>query len=1231
MKSAGPLRSLGCALLAAAIVACGNDLPSPSGTPSTDAERLVVQISPDEDSLHIGSTRLFSAEVVNASSTQPAAPIVWSSTNTDIVTIGADGMATAVSAGSAQLVATTTGAADTAAIVVFGEEATLQITPGAASMFMGDAVRFHATGPDSARSSGRVLTWSSSDTNVATVSADGVVTASGTGDAVISATDGTASARAPVEVHSAAIASLTITPATSSVIIGDSATLAVSAVTTSGRAIPRNGDMQWTTTDTTIATVDGNGRVQARAIGYATVEAHLGELRTTATVQVVHAPASAIALAARDTVMLKGESIALKASVKDASGAIINAPALSWKSTDAKVAAVDAAGNVMALAPGKATISAESGNAFAKLLVTVARRLPTAMQILPAAPTLLAGRTAQLSGRIVDQHGKALAGYPITWSVSDAEVASVTAYGMITGIAPGAASIIATSGSFRKTVRAIVSGVAISDFKVSPSSVTLVRGGSLELHTSSADAAGNPLADRIVAWSSSNPAVATVDEAGITTAVAPGSAEISATAEGRTATAEVMVRPATPATVAAIDIKTNSGALAVGQSTKAVATLRSASGEVLEEAPVTWKSRDPSIATVTSDGMITAVHSGSASITAASGTATASVTVVVNGVTTAAVTSVTVALSPAQVATGKTSQATVTIRNASGAIVTGRTVTWTTTQNSVATVSSSGLVTGVSAGEAGIKATVEGVTGKAWLRVVTGTAGPVSKVTVTAPGTSMYVGGKMTAVANLYDAGGAKVTAPVTWTSSQPAVARVGAAGVVTALAAGTTTIKATSGSIFGSLGITVTSAAPAPVASISLSLTSSSLAVGQTSQVTAVARDALSRILPGLTFIYTSSNTAVATVSSSGLVKALKTGTATISATSGGKVGSATMTVGSATPPPSAPLPPGGAAAALAMIGPTISPSGATALGGAYARYDALWARWEPVRFGIEGTSWSGNYYDRAQIYYAQWIRTGNNAYKTRGDAMAVDYRRNYLKANNYNTSAHWSQLDGVALHYWLTGDDSSRMAVGRAARTLVPTLTWARNGQWTDARQQARALIGTLLAWQLNAPAAPSGGWAKALDDGLNVILPQQSADGGWRYPVNTCNVSLNYMNAMLADALIRVYTEYRPDSRIPGAVKKTADFLWTQWRSRDLIPSFNYYEANCSNQHGSGGPTATADLTGLFVTTYAWMASRDQAYRPKSDAVFTATMNGMYPLGSKQFNQAFAFGWRALGYVK
>lgn len=1234
MKPAGRLRSLGCVLFAAAAFACSSDNPTPSGTPSAHPDRLSVNITPDHDSTPLGSSRLYMVEVNDESTTVATTAVSWSSTNTDVVTIDSHGLATSVGEGAAQVVATVLGAVDTASVEVVGHASLLQIAPGAASMFIGDEIQVSAETGDTYGTSAPALKWSSSDTIVAKVSGEGLVTALGAGKAEIVATRGTTTARVPVEVTASTIASLTIAPAASSIAVGGNATLAVTALSPAGRRIRGGFSVVWQSSDSSIASVDREGRVRTRALGYATIRASIGEATATATVHVTHAPASTIALTPSDTALLKGESLALSASVKDTSGGAIQAPAVAWRSSDAKVASVDNAGHVSALGTGKATISAVSGSAVAAANITVASRFPTSLKVLPAVPTVLVGGHAQLLAQVLDQHGKPLAGHPITWTTSNSGIVSVTESGMISGAAPGVTSIVATSRSLRAEVNATVASVPISDFDISPSSATLDQGGSLTLVTTSRDAVGNALSERVVSWSSSNPEIVSIDAKGTATGMAPGTAAISATVEGKTATTSVVVRGPSPFAVAVIDISANSPSLISGQSTQAVATLRAKSGEKLSGRPIAWASLDSSIARVSPTGMITAMAAGSVSITATSGGAHAALAIVVTASQTSEVANVGVVLSPTVIASGKTAKATVTIKDAQGKVLTGRTVTYVSTKNAVATVSPGGVVTGVAKGEAGIRATSDGVTGVAWLHVTTGTA-PVARVDVRAPATTLNLASTVQAAADLYDAAGKRLTGSVTWSSSRAAIAKVSPTGLITAVSAGSATIKAAAaGGVTGSLGITVTAAAPKPVATVNLNLATASLVVGQTSQVSAVGLDVLGKILAGLTFTYTSSNTAVATVTQAGKVTALKSGTASISARSGGKVGSAPLTVTATNPPPTTPPPtppPGNAAAALAKIGPTISTSAASALGGGYAKYDALWSQWEPTRFKLDGTAWDGDYYDRVQLYYAQWIRTGNGSYKTRGDAMALDYRRKYLHANNYNTSAHWSQLDGVALHYWLTGDDSSRIAVGKAALSLAGTALWPRNGQWTDARQQARALVAMLLAWQTNAPYAPSGGWAKAIDDGLTAILPQQSADGGWRYPVNTCNLSLNYMGAMLSDALIRVYTQYRPDSRIPGAVRKTADFLWTQWRPNDATPSFNYYEGKCSNQHGSGGPSGTADLTGIFVSTYAWMSAQDQSYRTKSDAVFSATMKGLYPQGSKQFNQGFAFGWRALGYLR
>ena len=139
-------------------------------------------------------------------------------------------------------------------------------------------------------------------------------------------------------------------------------------------------------------------------------------------------------------------------------------------------------------------------------------------------------------------------------------------------------------------------------------------------------------------------------------------------------------------------------------------------------------------------------------------------------------------------------------------------------------------------------------------------------------------------------------TRSVVWSSSKPAVASVSDQGLVTALSAGTATIMGTSDNLGGSAAVTVTPPLPPSVASVSVALNASALTVGQATQATATTRDASNAVLTGRIIVWSSSNTAVATVSATGVVTAVAAGTATITATSEGKSGSATVLVASST-----------------------------------------------------------------------------------------------------------------------------------------------------------------------------------------------------------------------------------------------------------------------------------------------------------------------------------------------
>jgi formylglycine-generating enzyme required for sulfatase activity len=166
----------------------------------------------------------------------------------------------------------------------------------------------------------------------------------------------------------------------------------------------------------------------------------------------------------------------------------------------------------------------------------------------------------------------------------------------------------------------------------------------------------------------------------------------------------------------------------------------------------------------------------------------------------------------------------------------------------------------------------------------------LTTITVSLSANTIQVGQTAGTMVRGTDQFGAPIaTGAVTWSSSIPTVATVSASGSITALAPGETSVIATSGSVTGQAALTVI---PVPVASVTVSPATASVVIGATQQLTATMLDANNAVLPGRPILWASSDTTKAKVSSTGLVTALSVGAATISATSEGKTGSATVTV---------------------------------------------------------------------------------------------------------------------------------------------------------------------------------------------------------------------------------------------------------------------------------------------------------------------------------------------------
>ena len=253
--------------------------------------------------------------------------------------------------------------------------------------------------------------------------------------------------------------------------------------------------------------------------------------------------------------------------------------------------------------------------------------------------------------------------------------------------------------------------------------------------------------------------------------------------------------------------------------------------------------------------------------------------------------SVSVTPATASVVIGRTTQLAVTTKDAAGNVLTGRAIAWTTSAANITTVNANGLVTGVAAGTATIVATSEGKTAQA---AITVSVVPVTSVTVTPNAPTVKVGATQALAATLKDEQGNVLEGrAVAWTTSAANVATVNAtSGVVTGVAAGTTTITATSEGKTGSTTVTV-SAAVKPVDAIQLAPALDTLEAFSSELIGRILRDADGNVLTGREIQWASSNPAVASIDPvTGMLTGVDRGTVTVTATSEGKTATVTRVV---------------------------------------------------------------------------------------------------------------------------------------------------------------------------------------------------------------------------------------------------------------------------------------------------------------------------------------------------
>ena len=618
------------------------------------------------------------------------------------------------------------------------------------------------------------LLWSSSDPSVAEVDENGLVRAVGKGAAVITGSYGTLTVSCPVEVWYP-VTGIALSETERLLQKNESFTLSFEQLPAQAE---KPADLRLSSSAPEIVSVDESGLVKALAVGEAIITAEAGGFSADCRVRVA-SRMEAVVLEPHGLTMNVGETRQLEHAFLPED--TTDSREVSWTSSDPETVSVNENGLLTALLPGTARISLRCGDFSDVCDVEVFAPL-TGIALDAELIRLEKDESAVLS--VLYDPENTTDDRTVTFESSSPEHVSVEPDGTVTALEAGEALITARVGDFEAVCQVYVR-VAMTGIEIDGLNQTLARGTQSQLTVSFYPADTND--EKTLSWTSDDPSVAYIDENGLVTAVGAGQTLVTASCGEFSSRLRITV--IVPMTGVAID--RNSLSLQKGES--AYLSARLLPEDTTEEKWISFSSSDTSVASVGSDGRVSAVGAGSCTVTAWHGSYSASCSVYV----TAPLKGISLNKTDVTLLEGENTKFSVSYDPWD--TTDSRGVSWTSSDSGVAAVGGDGTVLAISAGTCTVTAQVGSFTASAIVRVKAYV--PVTSVTLSC--TEYYFtqyGESFTLYATVSPD---DATYPsVSWSSSDPSVASVNDSGVVRVSGNGSCVITATAGGVSASCQI---------------------------------------------------------------------------------------------------------------------------------------------------------------------------------------------------------------------------------------------------------------------------------------------------------------------------------------------------------------------------------------------------------------------------------------------
>ena len=513
----------------------------------------------------------------------------------------------------------------------------ISISPAGASIPIHTTQQFTATGSysdGSSRDLTGLVSWGSSSTAAATIDVNGLLTGVAAGSTTISATLGSVTKSTTITVTVPTIASISVTPVGLTLGIGINQQYTATASYSDGSTQDLVSGVTWSSSSTSVATINSSGLANTLAAGTTTITATVGSLSDTSTLTIVPAHLTSIEVSPSTPSIALGTTQQFTAVGNFDDGSTQLLTSVTWAASLVSISTIDAAGLATAVGTGTTTISATSGSVTGTATLTVSTATLVSLAVTPANSTMAIGTSKQFTatGTFSDTSTQDLTA-SVLWSSSQATVATINNLGLATSVALGSATITATLGTVSGSTGLTVANVHLVSITISPANPRIAKGTSIKF-TATGNFSDGSTSTKLsgLSWKTSKPSIVQIKGAGVAHGKKAGSVTITATASGVKGTTTLTVGSGK---LVSLTIAPASPSVALGSTQQFAATGSFNDGTTQDITLTThWSSSSSSVATIANApsvaGVATTHGVGSTVIGANSGGITHSTTMTVH-------------------------------------------------------------------------------------------------------------------------------------------------------------------------------------------------------------------------------------------------------------------------------------------------------------------------------------------------------------------------------------------------------------------------------------------------------------------------------------------------------------------------------------------------------------------------------------------------------------------------